>query len=87
MSISEGLRYKRYGECGRCGACCLTEDPPCIHLSWDGDKAICLVFEKPERCDRCLTFPQAPPVVFKTCEYYFRDTWEDDRVVKSGGDL
>ncbi len=82
------LRYKRMGKCNRCGACCLAEDPPCPHLAWEyknGKKiAVCKLYGKPERPERCKWFPEAPPIMFKTCGYYFVDTWENNRIVKPG---
>jgi len=76
------LRYKRRGECTRCGLCCANED--CKHLSWDGHKAVCLIHNQ-ERPQRCVLFPQAPPIMIAECGFYFVDTWEEDRVVKCRG--
>lgn len=75
-------RYKRMGKCNRCGACCLVEDPPCPHLAWEGKKAICKIFSKPERPLRCKLFPEMPPIPFKSCGYYFLDKWENNKIVK-----
>lgn len=75
-------RYKRMGKCARCGACCLVEDPPCPHLSWDGKKAICKIFGKPERFERCKIFPANPPIPFESCGYYFLDMWENNKIIK-----
>ena len=82
-------RYVRKGKCLRCGFCCLSEN--CEHFEWiekDGKKiANCKIFGKPERPEKCVNFPQAPPLLNPKCGYYFLDTWENNRKVKMGGDL
>ncbi|MBU2052392.1 hypothetical protein KKH13_04280 [Patescibacteria group bacterium] len=77
-------RYKRRGKCNRCGACCLVEDPPCPYLKIKNGKATCLIFNSPDRPERCKWFPEMPPIPrqFKKCGYYFEDTWEDNKKVK-----
>jgi len=67
-------RYVRRGECKKCGSCCVNED--CEHF----DFPLCTIHDK-ERPDKCGWFPQAPPIIFEKCGYYFLDTWEDNRVV------
>lgn len=71
-------RYERRGECQRCGACCL--DERCEHFAREDDshtglqRGVCLVHDrKPEKC---RAFPANPPLVFKTCTYWFWDRWE-----------
>lgn len=42
----------RVGECTRCGLCC--EDEKCIHLRYEGDIAVCGVWDKLDKdCDEC----------------------------------
>jgi hypothetical protein len=74
-------RYIQYGYCKRCGACCLVEDPPCPHLGWAGNIAICLIFDSPDRPLRCRLYPEVPPLNFDTCGYYFKDTWNKNKIV------
>lgn len=64
-------RYERRGACVQCGTCCLTED--CEHF----ENNRCLIFGMPSRFDKCTSHPQAPPIMIKTCGYYFYDTWEN----------
>ena len=72
------MRYIRQGECNRCGQCCINED--CEHFVM-GEPATCLIHDK-ERPPKCEWFPEAPPIIFEKCGYYFLDTWEDNRIVK-----
>jgi len=73
-------RYIRKGSCRRCGKCCEGED--CEHFK-PGNPATCLIHDG-ERPNKCEWFPQAPPIIFKDCGYYFLDTWENNRVVGPG---
>lgn len=73
-------RYERMGKCGRCGACCIGED--CEHLSWEESRAVCLIHEK-DRPAKCTQFPANPPIVCKTCSYFFLDKWEN-KILKAG---
>ena len=75
-------RYQRRGECTRCGKCCLVEDPPCPHLEWNGKTAVCKIFGKSERPERCKLFPELPPLPFEGCGYYFEDTWNNNKIVR-----
>lgn len=68
-------RYERRGECIRCGVCCIKED--CEYLKFENNKATCLAFNKPERRSYCKDWPEAPPIVYKSCGYYFYDKIED----------
>jgi len=84
--MRKGKRYKREGFCSQCGDCCIPED--CEHLTYDKtNKAWCKIFGKPERPNKCKWFPQAPPIIFPRCTFYFLDTWENNRKVKYGRDL
>ena len=84
-------RYEVCGECNKCGQCCLnmashfdkTKSGVCPHLKDNKDGTFdCLLFGKPERPECCKSFPQAPPVMFEKCSYYFKDKWENNRIVK-----
>lgn len=76
-------RYKRKGKCNNCGACCLHED--CEHLEFLDGKAICKIHPSiiggELRPPKCPNFPQAPPILFELCGYYFVDLWEDNAVI------
>jgi len=74
-------RYIRKGECRRCGACCLNEN--CQYLKFTNGKATCLIHNSKYRPNKCKTFPQLPPIIFKTCGYYFIDRI-DGRIIKPG---
>jgi len=75
--VNMNLRYIRQGECNRCGQCCINED--CEYFEM-GEPATCKIHDK-ECPPKCEWFPQAPPIIFEKCSYYFLDTWEDNRVV------
>lgn len=72
-------RYIRKGECARCGDCCQNEN--CEHFEMDEGIANCKIHNSPDRPNKCIWFPQAPPIIFKRCGYYFEDTWENNRIV------
>lgn len=72
------LRYIRQGECKRCGKCCLTADCKFFEM---GEKATCKIHDE-ERSVDCELFPEAPPIMFKDCGFYFLDTWKDNRIVR-----
>lgn len=76
-------RYIRQGKCYRCGFCC--EYSQCKDLVYEDGKAVCTIYD--ERPQRCVVFPQAPPILTETCGFYFLDTWENNRKVKYGRDL
>ena len=77
-------RYKRQGKCNRCGWCC--EYHGCPDISYDENyKAICTIYNK--RPKRCIVFPEAPPILYEGCGFYFLDTWENNKKVKYGRDL
>lgn len=78
-------RYTREGKCIRCGWCCLHED--CDYLEIDGELATCLIFGDPVRPNKCVWFPQAPPILNEKCGFYFLDTWDNNRKVKFGWEL
>lgn len=65
------------GQCNRCGACCIAEK--CKHLLVKDGIATCLIFDSPNRPDYCKMWPNNPPILFKTCGYYFIDTWENNK--------
>ena len=77
-------RYERRGQCNRCGVCCIKED--CEYLKIENEKATCLVFDKPERRSYCKDWPEAPPIIYKTCGYYFFDK-ADKREIRFGDRL
>ena len=82
MNTGVKPRYKRMGKCIRCGACCVNED--CEHLVFlDNGKAFCKIHNSKNRPDKCKTFPQLPPIIFKTCGYYFVDLIER-KIIKPG---
>lgn len=89
LNISDDLiinkipRYERKGKCNRCGWCC--EYHGCKNIIYENGKAICSIYKN--RPQRCIVFPEAPPILTKTCGYYFVDTWENNRIVKFGKDL
>lgn len=66
-------RYERRGQCIRCGACCLNEK--CDRLAFADGKAACRWYPD-NRPEKCHVFPGNPPIVFKSCGYWFWDTWE-----------
>lgn len=66
-------RYEQVNDCGRCGTCC--ENEACEHLSYDGEIAVCAIYE--DRPTRCREFPVGPPVVYETCSYRFKDLVDD----------
>lgn len=47
-----------------------------------GEIANCKIYESPDRPMDCGLFPEAPPIMFKDCGFYFLDTWEDNRIVR-----
>jgi len=75
-------RYELKGECKRCGACCLNEN--CEHFEMVGNLANCKIHDDSDRPLKCKLFPEMPPIMFKTCGFYFVDTWEDNRIVENG---
>jgi len=73
-------RYVRFGHCKRCGLCCLNED--CEHLRINkGELATCLIFGSDERPSHCSIYPGGPPIRNPKCGYYFRDRWNNDKIV------
>ena len=68
-------RYTRQGECLKCGSCCVDED--CEHF----DPPLCKIHDQ-KRPPKCEWFPEAPPIIFEKCGYYFMDTWEDNKFMK-----
>jgi len=75
-------RYKRMGKCIRCGACCQNED--CEHFTMlPSGKAYCKIHKSKNRPNKCKWFPQVPPIIFKTCGYYFIDL-ADRKIIKPG---
>jgi TPP-dependent indolepyruvate ferredoxin oxidoreductase alpha subunit len=77
-------RYIRQGKCNRCGWCCEYHGCPDVAYNKDG-KAVCTIYET--RPQRCVVFPEAPPILHKGCGFWFLDTWEDNKKVKYGWDL
>lgn len=73
------------GKCNRCGKCCVNED--CEHLDCSGTLAICKIYGSQQRPQKCILFPQAPPILISECGYFFKDTWENNKIVKFGSDL
>ena len=74
-------RYIRKGECLRCGWCCIQEN--CEYLEWDGDTAICKIYNDPDRPEKCKLFPEMPPILNPRCGYWFVDRWDNDRVLRA----
>jgi len=75
-------RYSRQGECIRCGWCCMhegTDGGPCEHLKKEGEIYTCLLFNSPDRPQKCGLFPSAPPILHKGCGYYFIDRWDGNK--------
>ena len=72
-------RYTRKGKCNRCGWCCQQEN--CEHLQMGNELATCLIHEK-ERPLRCSLYPDAPPIIYDKCGYYFLDTFDNNKIVK-----
>lgn len=72
------MRYSRHGECIQCGKCCLTEN--CEYLSWEDDKAVCLIHDDPGYPEKCKLHPQSPPILIEGCGYYFIDDIENRRL-------
>jgi len=66
------IRYTRFGECRRCGACCIEDG--CDHLVVANGGATCAVYDT--RPEYCRVWPAAPPILFRTCGFRFRDVWE-----------
>lgn len=81
----KGPRYIRKGKCNRCGDCCKNEE--CENLRWEGNTACCSRHNSMEggaQQEKCVVFPEAPPIVFSRCGYFFVDTWEDNRIIRPG---
>jgi hypothetical protein len=82
IATGKKKRYKRQGSCVRCGVCCINEN--CQHFKInDNGFATCLIHNSKYRPKKCKFFPQAPPILFKTCGYYFYDIAED-KIIKAG---
>ena len=80
-----GRRYSRQGQCNRCGQCCMHEGAdggPCEHLIKEGDTYTCLIHDDPNKPKKCGLFPELPPILFKTCGYYFIDNWNNNKVLR-----
>ena len=75
-------RYELRGECKRCGACCVQEECEQFSPAKGRKKASCLIHEK-GKPEKCLLFPELPPIAFPRCGFYFYDKWES-RIVKPG---
>ena len=76
-------RYILHGECNQCGDCCQNED--CEHLERISQgKWGCKIHNDPNRPLKCKLYPEMPPIVFRRCSYYFRDTYENNRLVRPG---
>ena len=73
-------RYERRGECIRCGVCCHEEE--CEHFidCTDDTLARCEIFGSPDRPSKCTDFPYAPPIVCRTCGYYYYDHLENKKL-------
>ncbi len=83
IAMASGMpRYIRKGKCIQCGACCQNEN--CEFLKFDGKKWQCLIHSNSNRPQRCKSFPQVPPIIFKTCGYYFLDKWNNNKIIKPG---
>lgn len=71
-------RYTRMGECSRCGMCCMKEeegDLPCRYLIFNDNKTtVCSVHGTDLQPDHCKIYPCSPPIMFKSCGYYFKDS-------------
>lgn len=77
------MRYIRKGHCNHCGFCCLGGDKnePCKDLVWEGNIATCKIYgNHPESCK---LFPESPPILTEKCGYYFIDTWNNNKILKS----
>ena len=64
-------RYTRHGQCNRCGECCSQED--CEHFGWQGNLAVCVIHDSPDRPEKCRMYPANPPTIFSRCGFYFVD--------------
>jgi len=80
-------RYLRKGKCLRCGWCCLQENPPCTHLSFDKKGIATCSIHNGDRPVRCGLFPEMPPILNPKCGYYFVDRWDSGRRIKGKEDL
>ena len=76
-------RYIRDGKCNRCGWCC--EYHGCDKVIYEDGLAICSIYKN--RPQRCVVFPEAPPILHEGCGYHFLDTYENNKIVKFGRDL
>jgi hypothetical protein len=78
-------RYIRRGSCKNCGMCCANED--CDSLVVSNGRSTCLIHPsitgKEGRPSKCPSYPQAPPIIYKSCGYYFYDTW-NNKIVRPG---
>jgi len=62
----------RKGKCNRCGKCCDYGGKwPCEYLRFDGDIAICNIYEN--RPKVCRLYPQRLEDVFEGCGFYFEE--------------
>lgn len=73
MVAGEIPRYERVGECVRCGVCCLLEDCEHFEDATDETLARCKILGDPARPEKCVDFPYAAPIAFKTCGFRFVD--------------
>lgn len=71
MFRCHGVNYIRSGQCNRCGAC---EKPNCPHFSFDGELAVCDVYEKREEvCESCsnteggMWYKKGKPITHAVC--------------------
>jgi len=83
-------RYKRKGKCNRCGWCCEYHGCELVKYKRVGlfrkrEIAVCTIHK--DRPQRCVVFPEAPPILHEGCGFSFVDTWENNRPVKYGKDL
>jgi hypothetical protein len=79
LMIAGGMpRFQRMGKCNQCGQCCLNED--CEHLTFlENGKAFCNSHDN-KRPLKCKLYPEYPPILFKTCGYYFWDIVDKRRL-------
>lgn len=77
----QGPRYIRHGECARCGWCCEREE--CGYFKREGGFATCGRHGNGQP-EKCVLYPEVPPLVSRRCGFWFVDTFEENRVIRPG---
>lgn len=71
IASGQEQRYVRMGKCNRCGLCCVAEE--CIYLRHVEGLAVCEIYGREDRPEKCKIYPGNPPITRPECGYYFYD--------------